>query len=131
MKRSHSVMLLAILISFIAVFPVNAGSNRPKKDIDIVVAWYPKPHINRTPIQSIEAGIDTENNMVDVTFNEEFGAVIIYIQNQMGQTIAKYECDTNTESQAYIFCNLESDGVYAIKIFGKDLEASGYFDLRE
>lgn len=54
------------------------------------------------------------------------GRVVIYIQNNMGQNIAKYECNTDMESMAFIPCDLDETETYTIKFVGKDLDAEGY-----
>jgi len=132
MKKSfYFLLLFAAIISMATTFSADARPKRPKKDIYITVIKHPRPHTHRTPFQSIEVEVDAESNFVDVAFNEKLGSVIIYVLNPMGQAITKYECNTDMEPLAFIPCNMEEDGVYTIKIFGKDLEAFGYFDMLE
>lgn len=132
MKKSSCFLLLfAAIVSMATTFSVDARPKRPKKDIHITVIKHPRPHIHRSLYQSIEVAVDAESNFVDVAFNENLGSVTIYVLNPMEQTITKYECNTDMEPLAFIPCNMEEDGVYTIKIFGKDLEAFGYFDMLE
>lgn len=132
MKKSFCLLLLfAAIVSLTTAFTADARPKRPKKDIYITVVKHPRPHTIRSPYQSIEVAVDAESNFVDVVFNDQVGPVVIYILNPMGQAVAKYELNTDMEPLAYIPCDMSEDGVYTIKLLGKDLEAYGYFDLQE
>lgn len=126
-------LLLSVIACIIAASFIwcETAAAKPKRleNIKISIAKQPKPHIHRSPGTPVTAVYDYEALCLDVAFEDNFGTVVIQVQNSAFQTIAQYTCDTGVEQQAIVPCNLEAQGMYIIKISGQDLEAFGYLDV--
>lgn len=86
------------------------------------------PPVGRTCFPIVEASIEMDSNTIQVDINWDLGAVTIIITDQMGRIVSKYNCDSNIEST--IFLSTPSDkGEYVIRIFGKNYEGEGYFQI--
>lgn len=125
MKTLLSLLLISIALSA-ALEPISAKPKRRPGNIDVTINNNTRPRPHRSNIPIINAYYDTDLSAVEIEFNDCLGQVVIYIQNSMRQTIAKYICDTDMESMVFIPCMLDDTETYTIKFHGKDFEAEGY-----
>lgn len=88
----------------------------------------PIPPAGRSLAPKIEVVVDADSNLIQVDFHCNLGALTILVVNQMGQTITRYNCNTDFEPMAILSMPMD-EGFYTIRIIGSEYEAEGYFTL--
>lgn len=135
--NTMKTLILSMLLAF-ASFTINRAiatdldKDRYMSTVEIVVRdiTYPKPPQPepRSAIPTVFASYSSDISLLELNFTKPLGIVTIYIVNDMGQCVAKYNCNTQNESDVYINVVVE-EGSYTIRIIGNEYEAEGYFTL--
>lgn len=117
---------LTLAVAFNAV--ADPKSKQHRKDVAISVIKSTKPHIHRSAIPIVSAIYDSDMSQLEVEFNDDLGIVRICVLNSMFQTVALYECDTQSEPLAVLLCSLDDESNYTIQMTSKEFEAVGYLN---
>lgn len=88
---------------------------------------YTRP-IKPRSVKPVEAYIYYDFEELEVNFNDDLGKVVVVLQDQTGQEVCSYRCDTNTEPAVSLPLPM-SEGAYTLRIVGDAYEGEGIFDL--
>lgn len=79
-------------------------------------------------VKPVEAYIYFDFEELEVNFNDDLDKVVVVIQDQTGQEVYSYSCDTNIEPVVSLPLPM-SEGAYTLRIVGDMYEGEGNFDL--
>lgn len=98
----------------------------------LVVRDVTQPSVDRPisprSVKPVEAYIYFDFEELEVNFNDDLDKVVVVIQDQTGQEVCSYSCDTNIEPVISLPLPM-SEGVYTLRILGDTYEGEGNFDL--
>lgn len=129
--KQHLVAFPLIIMMVVLNGTVFAQQSNPKgstQSIDIInVSSGIKP-IRPRSVKPVEAYIYYDFEELEVNFNDDLGKVVVVLQDQTGQEVCSYRCDTNTEPAVSLPLPM-SEGAYTLRIVGDAYEGEGIFDL--
>lgn len=126
-------LILSMMLAF-ATFATNRaiatdqdkGGHMSTRDIvvrDIRMPQGPSKE-PRSAIPTVIASYSSDISLLELNFTRPLGVVTIYIVNDMGQCVAKYNCNTQNESDVYMNVAVE-EGLNTIRIIGNNYEGEG------
>lgn len=121
---------LLLLLSFVCGCPSSAQTfNRvANKAIIITDLINNEKPLRPRSVKPVEAYIYYDFEELEVNFNDDLGKVVVVLQDQTGQEVCSYRCDTNTEPAVSLPLPM-SEGTYTLRIVGDAYEGEGIFDL--
>lgn len=119
-----------LLLSFMLIGTVYAQNKDVISEIVIkhgLNPTYTRP-IKPRSVKPVEAYIYFDFEELEVNFNDDLDKVVVVIQDQTGQEVYSYSCDTNIEPVVSLPLPM-SEGAYTLRIVGDMYEGEGNFDL--
>ncbi|WP_147638026.1 DUF3244 domain-containing protein [Alistipes sp.] len=122
------IFLLLVLLVF--TFPIKSQvfTRVSVKQIQITDVINNEKHFKPRSVKPVEAYINYDFEEIEVNFNDDLEKVVVVIQDQTGQEVCSYCCDTNSEPVVSLPLPI-SEGAYTLRVMGETYEGEGVFDL--
>lgn len=121
-------LAVLFLLTFGCLSHAQVFSHVSEKQIMITDVIHNEKPLKPRSVKPVDAYIHFDFEEIEVNFNDDLEKVVVVIQDQTGQEVCSYCCDTNTEPVVSLPLPM-TDGAYTLRIVGDTYEGVGDFHL--